>query len=100
MSLSAAASPPPLKARRLGLHSQHEAVVILRSDCHVCRAEGLSARSQVLLSANGRQAFATLFQIDGDILALALQAAPLLADWIRANLGNPLIVGPDAESEQ
>ena len=71
VSVSPAAPPtrlPHLKARRVGLHTQHEAVVVMRSDCHVCRAEGLSARSQVLLSANGRQAYATLFQIDGDLL--------------------------------
>ena len=29
-----------------------------------------------------------------------LQAAPLLADWIAANVQAPLIVGPDEESEQ
>lgn len=30
----------------------------------------------------------------------ALQAAPLLADWIRANVPRPLLIGPDAESRQ
>jgi ribose-phosphate pyrophosphokinase len=34
------------------------------------------------------------------IPALALHAAPLLADWIKANVADPLIVGPDEESEQ
>lgn len=29
-----------------------------------------------------------------------LHAAPLLADWIAANVESPLIIGPDAESEQ
>ncbi|MCD9029031.1 ribose-phosphate pyrophosphokinase [Luteimonas sp. BDR2-5] len=29
-----------------------------------------------------------------------LQAAPLLADWIAANVDAPLVVGPDEESEQ
>jgi len=29
-----------------------------------------------------------------------LHAAPLLADWIRAQVAAPLIIGPDAESEQ
>ena len=29
-----------------------------------------------------------------------LQAAPLLADWIAANISAPLVVGPDEESEQ
>lgn len=34
------------------------------------------------------------------IPALALHAAPLLYRWIKANVAEPLIVGPDAESEQ
>jgi ribose-phosphate pyrophosphokinase len=32
--------------------------------------------------------------------AAALAAAPLLAAWIKANVAAPLVVGPDAESEQ
>lgn len=35
-----------------------------------------------------------------DIPALALASAPLLAEWVRANVAMPVIVGPDAESEQ
>jgi thymidine phosphorylase len=61
--------PPRLKARRLGLHAQHDAIVLMRSDCHVCRAEGLSARSQVLLAAGDRVVTATLYQVDGELLA-------------------------------
>jgi ribose-phosphate pyrophosphokinase len=34
------------------------------------------------------------------IPAQALHAAPLLADWIAANVDSPLIVGPDSESNQ
>lgn len=34
------------------------------------------------------------------IPTVTLHAAPLLADWIAANVANPLIVGPDEESEQ
>lgn len=59
---------PALKARRLGLHTQHQAVVVMRTDCHVCRAEGLAARSQVLLTLGDRHIQATLFQIDGNLL--------------------------------
>jgi ribose-phosphate pyrophosphokinase len=39
----------------------------------------------------------------GEIYALpsrTLQAAPLISDWIRANVGLPLLIGPDAESAQ
>ena len=34
------------------------------------------------------------------IPAEVAQSAPLLADWIRANVPRPFLVGPDAESEQ
>ena len=29
-----------------------------------------------------------------------LQAAPLLGDWVRVHVSNPLLIGPDSESEQ
>lgn len=41
----------------------------MRTDCHVCRAEGLVSRSQILLSANGRQVQAILFQAEGNLVA-------------------------------
>ncbi|MEJ6781272.1 ribose-phosphate pyrophosphokinase [Aminobacter sp. Piv2-1] len=34
------------------------------------------------------------------IPAVALHAAPLLADWIAAEVASPLVIGPDEESEQ
>jgi ribose-phosphate pyrophosphokinase len=34
------------------------------------------------------------------IPALALHAAPLLAEWVVSNIVNPVLIGPDAESEQ
>lgn len=51
-----------LRARRIGLHTQREPVVIMRRDCPLCRSEGLGARSQVLLRAAGREVTAILFQ--------------------------------------
>lgn len=59
-----------LKARRLGLLTQDEAIVLMRTDCHVCKSEGLSSRARVLLSAGGRQVIATLYQIDNDWLTV------------------------------
>lgn len=32
--------------------------------------------------------------------AVALHAAPLLSDWIAANVSQPLVIGPDEESQQ
>lgn len=61
-------APPTVMARRLGLFTQDEAVVLMRTDCHVCRSEGLSPRAQVLLVAGGREVMATLYQIEGDFL--------------------------------
>jgi thymidine phosphorylase len=58
-----------LHARRLGLHAQHDAIAIMRTDCHVCRSEGLSARTQVLVIAGEREVLATLYQVSGDLIA-------------------------------
>ena len=72
-----AVTQPTLRARRLHLQSQHQAVVVMRTDCHVCRSEGLAARSQVLLSNGERHVQATLFQVEGDsLLALDEDAVP------------------------
>jgi thymidine phosphorylase len=73
-----------LKARRLGLHTQREPIVIMRTDCPVCRSEGLAARSQVLLRADGREVTAVLFQHDDgelrpDEIGLSEAAWKLLA---------------------
>jgi thymidine phosphorylase len=59
-----------LRARRLRLHAQHDAIVIMRTDCHVCRSEGLSARTQVLVTAGKREVLATLYQISSDLIAV------------------------------
>nr|MBP7597215.1 thymidine phosphorylase [Pseudoxanthomonas sp.] len=86
-------APPTLRARRLGLHSQHQAIAVMRTDCHVCRAEGLSSRSQVLLSAGGRQVLAMLYQADGDLVAPG-EAALSESAWERLGVaeGTPIKV--------
>lgn len=53
-----------LKAKRIGLHTQREPVVVMRTDCPVCRSEGLAVRSQVLLRAGNREVAGVLFQQD------------------------------------
>jgi len=88
---------PAIRARRLGLFTQDDAIVLMRSDCHLCRAEGLAARSRVLLSSARRllsDSFDSLVTIDphphhrrnlGEIFSIPAcveHAAPLLADWI------------------
>jgi thymidine phosphorylase len=61
-------APHLLKARRLGVDTQSEAVVFMRRDCPVCRSEGFSAHSRVLLKAHGRQIIATLYQVMGELI--------------------------------
>ncbi len=81
-SIADISAPPTLRAKRLGLHAQHQAIAIMRTDCHVCRAEGLASRSQVLLSAGGRQVQAMLFQAEGELIAPG-EAALSEAAWTR-----------------
>jgi thymidine phosphorylase len=58
-----------LKARCLGLYAQHDVIVLMRTNCHVCRSEGLAARSQVLVTAGDKEVLATLYQTSSDFLA-------------------------------
>jgi thymidine phosphorylase len=62
--------PLPLRARRLGIHTQHEAVVFMRTDCHVCRSEGLSAHTRVLVQAGSAETLATLYQVSSELLEI------------------------------
>ncbi len=64
------ATPHPLRARRLGLETQHEAIAFMHADCPVGRAEGIAARSQVELLTEGRSALVTLYLVTSDMLAL------------------------------
>ncbi len=84
---------PTLRVRRLLLHTQHQAVVIMRSDCHVCRSEGLSARSQVLVSNGDASVQATLFQVDGDGLIGIDEVGLSETAWERLRLEDGDAVG-------
>ena len=81
-STQAEPSPPLLRALRLGLFTQHEAIVFMRTDCHVCRSEGLRSRSQVVLCAGEREVYAILYQMEGDVIGHD-EAALSEAAWSR-----------------
>jgi len=53
----------------LGIDTQQEAVVYLREDCHICRAEGLRAHARIGIRTKDRAIIATLHFITGDLLA-------------------------------
>jgi thymidine phosphorylase len=57
-----------LAAIDMGIDTHQEPVAYMRSDCHVCRAEGFEASSRIALEANGKQLIATLNVVDPDQL--------------------------------
>jgi thymidine phosphorylase len=59
----------PLRLKRLGIDTYQEPVIYMRSDCHVCRAEGFEAQSRVQVTHNNRAIVATLNVVTGDLLA-------------------------------
>lgn len=66
----AAADLAPLRARRLGIDTHHEAVVVVRADSPVCRAEGFEAHARVEVQGAQRSIIATLnILTTGDLLA-------------------------------
>ncbi|MEJ2762935.1 thymidine phosphorylase family protein [Photobacterium sp. MCCC 1A19761] len=49
-----------LTAMKMGIDTHQEPVVYMRSDCHICRAEGLVASSRVAVESDGQVIIATL----------------------------------------
>ena len=57
-----------LVARRMGIDAQHEAVVFVRHDSVVRRAEGFAAQARLEIRYGTKTIIATLFEIEGDHL--------------------------------
>ena len=58
-----------LLLKRLGIDTHQEAVIYMRRDCHVCRAEGFSAHARIRVTAGETSIIATLNHITGNLLA-------------------------------
>jgi thymidine phosphorylase len=74
-----------LRARRLGVDTQYEAVVFMRKDCPVCRSEGFVAHNRLLLRAGEHHIIATLYQVTTDLVAHN-EAALSESAWNRLDL--------------
>jgi len=74
-----------LRARRLGVDTQYEAVVFMHKDCPICRSEGFTAHNRLLLRAGKRHVIATLYQITTDLVAHD-EAALSDSAWNRLDL--------------
>jgi len=105
--LFAAATARELGAAKIGLVAPY--LAYMRQDRRFKPGEAVTSRQIALLLSN---AFDWLVTIDphlhrysslGEIYRIPTQvvhAAPLISEWIRAHVENPLIIGPDSESEQ
>jgi thymidine phosphorylase len=58
-----------LRLKRLGIDTYQEAVVYMNRECHVCRSEGFSAQSRVLLRTQAAEQIATLNVVDSALVA-------------------------------
>ncbi len=73
-----------LRLRRLGIDTHQEAVVYMRADCAVCRAEGFSAHARVEVRHASETLIATLHTVAGELLG-AGEAG--LSEWAWRRLG-------------
>lgn len=90
MSEGRSVAPAPagghsLRARRLGIDTQFEAVVFMRKDCAICRSEGFAAHNRLLLRAGERHIVATLYQVTTELVAHD-EAALSESAWKRLDL--------------
>lgn len=60
-----------LRLRPLGIDTQQEFVIYMRSDCEVCRAEGFGARTRLEVNLGERSIIATLNMLRPDMARLA-----------------------------
>ncbi|TAL22779.1 MAG: thymidine phosphorylase family protein [Aquabacterium sp.] len=78
--------PSRLRARRAAIDTYQQHVIYMRTDCHVCRAEGFEAQAQVELVARGRHVLGILHRVaDGWLQPgeVALSDAAWLALQVR-----------------
>ncbi|MBS0290831.1 MAG: thymidine phosphorylase family protein [Proteobacteria bacterium] len=57
-----------LYLKQLGINTYKEAVVYMRTDCHICKSEGFEAQARIKLRHKNRSILATLNTVDTDLL--------------------------------
>jgi thymidine phosphorylase len=63
-----------LRLVRAGIDTYQQPVVYMHRDCDVCRAEGFTALTRVLVHSGGRELVATLNVVTDDRLGLDVAA--------------------------
>lgn len=73
-----------LRLKRLGIATYKEAVIYLRHDSYICKAEGFEAQSRIQVSLNGKSTIATLNIITSNLLK---KDEASLSEWAWELLG-------------
>lgn len=84
-------TPNLMRTQRLGLLTQHEAIVLVRADCPVCRSEGVGPHSQVTLTHGDKSVVATLYQVTEDWLPVGTAGITESA-WERLGLEDGALI--------
>ena len=69
-----------VRLKRMGIDTHEEPIVYMRADCHVCRSEGFSAHSRVLITTERASVIATL-NVFRDGFLLPTEAGLSEAAW-------------------
>ncbi len=75
-----------LTAVDIGIDTHQEPVVYMRTDCHICRAEGFSASTRLRIVSTQKEIIATLNIVDNSVLP-ANSIGLSKAAWRRLDLG-------------
>lgn len=57
-----------LKLKSLGIDTYHENIIFMRSDCHICRSEGFTALTRLVVHHHEKNIIATLDVIHSNLL--------------------------------
>jgi len=57
-----------LKIKSLGIDTYREHIIFMRSDCHICRSEGFTALTRLVVHHKEKSIIATLDVVHSDIL--------------------------------
>jgi thymidine phosphorylase len=69
-----------VRLKRMGIDTHEEPIVYMRADCHVCRSEGFSAHSRIMIATEHASIIATL-NVVRDGFVLATEAGLSEAAW-------------------
>lgn len=57
-----------LKVKSIGIDTYHENIIYMREDCHICRSEGYTALTRVVVTAKERSIVATLNAVYSELI--------------------------------